>query len=387
MTARPATSPMRRRRSGPRRPRRAPRGGRRAAPSGESDTAARRRRRGYDAPPMRLIRALRAPAAVRAPHPRRARPALGDRAERRGRAADRLRARLPGLAALRRRRRARPAPATRWIEYSNRVLSGIVMVVAVLTWVVARRVPGAPAAHPALGGRDRGGDRAPGPAGRRHGPHGPAPAGRGLALPAVDGRPCLRHDPGPAGARLGGGPRARRWDRRRGADGGRGGAGGGRRAGHRGGRHRGGTALGRRRRHRALRRPAARDPGARARGGGLRHPGRRARGLGLARGRRPTGVTAWLAAVALPLVAIQIGLGEYQYRNGLPWEVVVFHVTIAALLWAVVVAACWGVARPGRRRPTGRREATLWQGTQRTASGSARSRPSGISAPQSTQTP
>ena len=32
------------------------------------------------------------------------------------------------------------------IEYSNRMLSGIVMAVAVLTWVVARRMPGAPAA-------------------------------------------------------------------------------------------------------------------------------------------------------------------------------------------------------------------------------------------------
>jgi cytochrome c oxidase assembly protein subunit 15 len=115
-------------------------------------------------------------------------------------------------------------------------------------------------------------------------------------------------------------------------------------------------------------------------------------------------LTAGLSAVALPLVAIQIGLGEYQYRNGLPWEVVVFHVTTAGLLWAVVVAACWGVARPVREsvdegRPPPRaaepervgayrpREATRWQGTQRTESGSALSRPSGISAPQSTQVP
>jgi cytochrome c oxidase assembly protein subunit 15 len=97
-------------------------------------------------------------------------------------------------------------------------------------------------------------------------------------------------------------------------------------------------------------------------------------------------LTGGLAALALPLVALQIGLGEYQYRNGLPWEVVVFHVTTAGLLWAVVVAACWGVARPSRGayRP---REATRWQGTQRTESGSALSRPSGISAPQSTQIP
>jgi cytochrome c oxidase assembly protein subunit 15 len=100
-------------------------------------------------------------------------------------------------------------------------------------------------------------------------------------------------------------------------------------------------------------------------------------------------LTRRLALLALPLIALQMTLGEYQYRNGLPWEVVVFHVTVAALLWAVVVAACWGVARvaPAGDEAYGRREATRWQETQRTASGSALSRPSGISAPQSTQTP
>ena len=97
-------------------------------------------------------------------------------------------------------------------------------------------------------------------------------------------------------------------------------------------------------------------------------------------------LTRWLTIAALPLIALQIGLGEYQYRNGLPWEVVVFHVTTAALVWAVIMAACWGVARPVAEA-YGRREASLWQETQRTASGSALSRPSGISTPQSTQTP
>lgn len=95
-------------------------------------------------------------------------------------------------------------------------------------------------------------------------------------------------------------------------------------------------------------------------------------------------LTRRLALLALPLIALQIGLGEYQYRNGLPWQVVTVHVSVAALVWAVIVGACWGVARPARQP---RREASLWQGTQRTASGSTRSRPSGISAPQSTQIP
>jgi heme a synthase len=99
-------------------------------------------------------------------------------------------------------------------------------------------------------------------------------------------------------------------------------------------------------------------------------------------------LTARLAAAAVPLVALQIGLGEYQYRNGLPWEVVVLHVSVAALVWAVILATCWGAARPVLE-PGGyrSRDALRWQGMHRTASGSARSRPSGISAPQSTQTP
>ncbi len=98
-------------------------------------------------------------------------------------------------------------------------------------------------------------------------------------------------------------------------------------------------------------------------------------------------LTGRLAAIALPLVALQIGIGEYQYRHGLPWEVVVLHVTTAALVWAVILAACHGVARPARAPDHLSRDDTLWQGTQRTESGSARSLPSGISAPQSTQTP
>ena len=81
-------------------------------------------------------------------------------------------------------------------------------------------------------------------------------------------------------------------------------------------------------------------------------------------------LTARLMWVALPLVAIQIGIGEYQYRNGLPWQAVVFHVTVAALVWAVIAGAAYGVARPAGAA-YGRRDATRWQETQRTASGSA----------------
>ncbi|CAN0513017.1 unnamed protein product, partial [Phaeothamnion confervicola] len=44
-------------------------------------------------------------------------------------------------------------------------------------------------------------------------------------------------------------------------------------------------------------------------------------------------LTARLTAIALPLVGLQIGIGEYQYRHGLPWQVVVVHVSTAGLLW------------------------------------------------------
>ncbi|MGE0027947.1 MAG: heme A synthase [Thermoleophilia bacterium] len=97
-------------------------------------------------------------------------------------------------------------------------------------------------------------------------------------------------------------------------------------------------------------------------------------------------LTARLKWIALPLVAIQIGIGEYQYRNGLPWQAVVLHVTVAALVWAVIAAAAYGVARPAGAAYR-RREADREQDTQRTASGSALRRPSEISSPQSTQIP
>ncbi|MDX6535124.1 MAG: heme a synthase [Gaiellales bacterium] len=49
-----------------------------------------------------------------------------------------------------------------------------------------------------------------------------------------------------------------------------------------------------------------------------------------------------LAAVALTLC--QIGIGEYQYRNGLPWGVVAVHVAIAGTLVITVVSVATLVA-------------------------------------------
>jgi cytochrome c oxidase assembly protein subunit 15 len=93
-----------------------------------------------------------------------------------------------------------------------------------------------------------------------------------------------------------------------------------------------------------------------------------------------------LSLVSVVLLGCQAAVGEYQYRNGLPWQAVVLHVTVAGLVWAVIAGAAYGVARPAGA-PYARREATRWQETQRIASGNARSRPSEISSPQSTQTP
>ena len=95
-----------------------------------------------------------------------------------------------------------------------------------------------------------------------------------------------------------------------------------------------------------------------------------------------------LAAAGAAALAAQIAIGEYQYRAGLPWQWVAVHVSLAALVWAVGVALAWRVARPRTAgSPQRPREASRWQSTQRSASGSASSRPAGISPPQSTQIP
>jgi heme a synthase len=45
-----------------------------------------------------------------------------------------------------------------------------------------------------------------------------------------------------------------------------------------------------------------------------------------------------LAAVGVVLLAGQAAVGEYQYRNALPWQVIAVHVAIAATLLILVVA-------------------------------------------------
>jgi cytochrome c oxidase assembly protein subunit 15 len=51
-----------------------------------------------------------------------------------------------------------------------------------------------------------------------------------------------------------------------------------------------------------------------------------------------------LALAGIVLTLCQIGVGEYQYRNGLPWGVVAVHVAIAGALVIVVVSVATLVA-------------------------------------------
>jgi cytochrome c oxidase assembly protein subunit 15 len=53
-----------------------------------------------------------------------------------------------------------------------------------------------------------------------------------------------------------------------------------------------------------------------------------------------------IAQVTLGLLALQIALGEIQYRTHLPWPVVLAHVTVSAGVWAFVVALATLFVRP-----------------------------------------
>jgi cytochrome c oxidase assembly protein subunit 15 len=54
------------------------------------------------------------------------------------------------------------------------------------------------------------------------------------------------------------------------------------------------------------------------------------------------------ALVVLGLLAVQMAVGEVQYRTKLPWWLVLGHVTLAASVWAAVVAFVGGLWRPSR---------------------------------------
>ena len=57
------------------------------------------------------------------------------------------------------------------------------------------------------------------------------------------------------------------------------------------------------------------------------------------------------ALVVLGLLALQMAVGEIQYRTKLPWWLVLVHVTLAAAVWAsavTLIAVLWRPQRPSR---------------------------------------
>ena len=55
---------------------------------------------------------------------------------------------------------------------------------------------------------------------------------------------------------------------------------------------------------------------------------------------------ARLAAGLLAVILVQMTVGEIQYRNALPWWLVVIHVSLAASIWVLTVAVAHALRRP-----------------------------------------
>ena len=53
-----------------------------------------------------------------------------------------------------------------------------------------------------------------------------------------------------------------------------------------------------------------------------------------------------LALVLLGVLLAQMLVGEIQYRNALPWGLVLVHVTLAATIWALTVGVVYALWRP-----------------------------------------
>lgn len=52
--------------------------------------------------------------------------------------------------------------------------------------------------------------------------------------------------------------------------------------------------------------------------------------------------------VVVGVLAVQMAVGEIQYRSGLPWRLVLVHVTLAATLWAATAALVVSIWRQSR---------------------------------------
>jgi heme A synthase len=55
-----------------------------------------------------------------------------------------------------------------------------------------------------------------------------------------------------------------------------------------------------------------------------------------------------LGLALLGLLLVQMLLGEVQYRNALPWGLVLVHVTLAAAVWGLTVVIAYALWRPPR---------------------------------------
>jgi cytochrome c oxidase assembly protein subunit 15 len=66
----------------------------------------------------------------------------------------------------------------------------------------------------------------------------------------------------------------------------------------------------------------------------------------LVRARRQAPGVVRLAAVLLAVLLAQMVVGEIQYRNALPWGLVLAHVTLGATIWGLTVALAHSLWRP-----------------------------------------
>jgi cytochrome c oxidase assembly protein subunit 15 len=69
-------------------------------------------------------------------------------------------------------------------------------------------------------------------------------------------------------------------------------------------------------------------------------------GLFLWRLRRELPGIARAAALLFGILVVQMVVGEIQYRNALPWWLVIIHVSLAATIWTLTVAIAYALHRP-----------------------------------------
>ena len=69
-------------------------------------------------------------------------------------------------------------------------------------------------------------------------------------------------------------------------------------------------------------------------------------GWQLLRVRRESPGVVRLALVLLAVLIAQMLVGEVQYRNALPWGLVLVHVTLGAVIWGLTVAVVYALWRP-----------------------------------------